>query len=107
MKKQRRFNVARSTDPEKDWAVYNKIKKEVQSSCRKAYNIYVSSLLDTNDKCTKRFWSFIKRKRKDQIGINTLHFEGQSYTQSTAKANILNKQFASVYTNKIGSNINP
>ena len=53
----------------------------------------------------KRFWSFIKGKCKEQIGINTIQFEGKTYTQSTAKANILNKQFASVYTKEDQSSI--
>ena len=38
--KQHRFNVARTTGLEKDWAAYRKIKKEIQSSCHKAYNNY-------------------------------------------------------------------
>ena len=97
-REQRRFNIARLTGLEKDWAAYRNIKKEIQSICHKAYNNYVSSLLDTNNRCTKRFWSFIKSKCNEQIGIYTLRFEGKTYTQSTAKANILNKQFASVYT---------
>ena len=31
--------------------------------------------------------------------------EGKSYTQSTAKANVLNKQFASVYTKENRSSV--
>ena len=55
----------------------------------------------THDNCTKRFWLFIKGKRKEHISINTLQPEGKSYTQSTAKASTLNKQFASYQTSSL------
>ena len=36
--------------------------------------------------------------RKEQISINALLFNGETYTDSAAKANILNNQFVSVFT---------
>ena len=36
--------------------------------------------------------------RKDTTSINVLHFNGEDYTDSETKANILNNQFASVFT---------
>ena len=35
---------------------------------------------------------------KDTTSINILHFNGEDYTNSATKANILNNQFASVFT---------
>ena len=35
---------------------------------------------------------------KEQISINALLFNGETYTDSAAKANILNNQFVSVFT---------
>ena len=104
-KKQRWYNIARSTNLERDWALYQKLKKEMQQTCHKSYNGYLSTLLDRNNNCTKRFWSFIKSKRKDQMGINVLQSQGISYTDSVAKANILNKQFSSVFTREDLSSI--
>ena len=38
--------------------------------------------------------------RKEQTSINTLHFNGETYTNSEDKANALNDQFVSVFTNE-------
>ena len=38
--------------------------------------------------------------RKEQTSINTLHYNDEIYTDSEAKANILNNQFVSVFTNE-------
>ena len=50
-------------------------------------------MLDSHNKCTKKFWKYIKGMRKEQISINTLYFNGEPYTDSESKANILNNQF--------------
>ena len=56
------------------------------------------SLLDSNNKVTKKFWKYIKSMLKDTTSINILHFNGEDYTNSETKANILNNQFTSVFT---------
>ena len=38
--------------------------------------------------------------RKEQAAINTLHYNGVTYTNSEGKANALNNQFVSVFTNE-------
>ena len=38
--------------------------------------------------------------RKEQISINALFYNGQTYTDSEGKANALNNQFVSVFTNE-------
>jgi len=37
-------------------------------------------------------------RRKDKVGINTLHSSGQTYTDDKAKADVLNNHFSSVFT---------
>ena len=56
------------------------------------------SLLDSNNQVTKKFCKYIKSIRKDTTPINVLHSNGKDYTDSETKANILNSQFASVFT---------
>ena len=50
---------------------------------------------------SKRFWSFIKSKQQEASGISAL-LNNDRYLQSdtSVKAEILNKQFQSVYTNE-------
>ena len=74
------------------------MKRNLQRLCRKSRNSYLSSLLDNHSNVTKRFWSFIKHKHKDQVVINTLHFSGEIYTEDKAKADVLNNNFSSIFT---------
>jgi len=91
MQKQWRYNTARSINLPNDWNKYYDLKKSLQRCCRQSQNSYLSSLLDSNNNVTERFWSFIiKHKRKNKIGINTLHSSGQMYTEDKAKADVLN-----------------
>ena len=46
----------------------------------------------------KRFWSFIKFNRSDSGGISHLKSAGKKHTDPTEKANALNHQFQSVFT---------
>ena len=46
----------------------------------------------------KKFWQYIKNTRKKQTSINTLCYNGKTYTDSEGKANALNNQFVSVFT---------
>ena len=62
---------------------------------------YLSNLIDSNDnnKNLKRFWHYVKSKRQDNVGIGALKNQANDMvTDSTEKAEILNKQFKSVFT---------
>ena len=85
-KKKRKYGLARRTNTEDHWRAYYNLKKEVQRLCRASHNNYVSSLLDSHNKCTKKFWRYIKSMRKDQVSINTLQVNGESYSDSCSKA---------------------
>lgn len=50
---------------------------------------------------TKRFWTYINSKRKDTSGISVLRdSNGNEITDATQKANILNEQYNSVFTDE-------
>ena len=49
---------------------------------------------------SKNSWSFIKSKRKDQCQVPSLVCNGVTHTDDLTKANILNNQFTSVFTNE-------
>ena len=48
----------------------------------------------------KRLWSYIKSKRRYQIGIPSLQANGISYNSSLEKDTILNECFSSVFNNE-------
>ena len=87
--------------------LYKQLKKETRTVCRKAYNQFVSNIISPDSKSNpKRFWAFINSKKCDSSGVSPLKSsDGITYTEGMAKANILNKQFSSVFTNEDTTNI--
>ena len=96
-KKQRLYNIAKSSQSSAHWQNYYKLKKEVHKSCQAAYNDYVASLVD-DDHITKKLWSFIKSQRNDICSVPPLQHEGIIHTDHLQKAEILNNYFSSVFT---------
>ena len=83
-----------------DWIEYRQLKKTIQYECRKAHDkqLCIRLISPNNEHGNKRFWSYIKTKRKDQCGIPSLEVNHQTISDSQSKANILNDQFTSVFT---------
>ena len=104
-RKQNAYNKAKASKKTKDWDHYKSIKKKCQIECRKAYNNYVSTMLNNDIKSSpKCLWSFIKSKRCDSTGVAPLSKGGNSHSGSLEKANILNNQFTSVFTEEDTTN---
>ena len=71
------------------------------TECHKAYNHFLTNLTDVNKSgSSKKYWSFIKSKRKDQCEVLPLVCYGVTHTDDLTKANVLNNQFTSVFTNE-------
>ena len=82
------------------WTNYRAFQKECKRAHRKAEweftNKSIEEGMATNN--TKPFWKYIKSKKQENIGVSSLKSEGKLYSDSTSKANILLKQFSSVFT---------
>ena len=50
--------------------------------------------------CQKRFWSYIKNIRWNQVSITSLQADANTITDSIGKAKLLNEQFKSVFTSE-------
>ena len=81
------------------------MKARVQKAERQAYWNYLDKMLDFGDPETehqtgkmKRFWSFVKSLRKDNSGVAPLKDQGKIHADPVDKANILNRQYESVFT---------
>ena len=95
--KQRAYNKARSSGRASDLERFHKIRKEVQKLTKQSYWKWVrSSCVES----TKQFWGFIRKLKKDCTGIPALRENGKLVTDSVGKAEILNRQFDSVFTNE-------
>ena len=90
---------AKRTKKKEDWATYKKSKKESQRECRRAYSSHVNNLVsDEQTGNPKKLYSFIKSKKCDASGVAPLTSNGVNYSDSVKKADILNHQFTSVFT---------
>ena len=59
--------------------------------------MYVNKLSNNYSKQPKRFWNFVTQNRSNQSGIGTLKYKGYLYSTDEDKAEVLNKQFQSVF----------
>ena len=87
------------------------LKALVQRKIRNAYWTYIKNIIcdpeepGSEHRTTKRFWSFIKSLRKDTCGVSGLYDNDTLKSEPVEKANILNRQFQSVFTNEDISDI--
>ena len=75
-----------------------------QQKIRQAHKQYLNSIFeidsseDNKTVANKRFWSYVKSKKKDSCTVSPLRSEGVLIADAVGKANILNKQYCSVFT---------
>ena len=96
-KKQRWYAKFRHSQSERVKNKYLEVKRECQRECRKAYSQYVGNLV-SEEGCTKKLWSYIKRKSTEKIGIPDLVSADKIISSPLEKANLLNDQFSSVFS---------
>ena len=99
-KKHKLYQRAKQTGSKELWERYKLHKRKTQRAVRQAHWTYVNSVLNTSLESgnSKPFWSYVKSKRNDNIGVSGLKKGGTLYQESKEKANILNDQFKSVFT---------
>ena len=77
------------------------LKSTIQKQIRNAYRPYLESVIFSYTQGPghkKKFYNFVKHKKTESIGIAPLNSEGQTHSDPVSKANILNKQFESVFS---------
>lgn len=95
---------------------FKKLKNAVQNELRAAYWNYIEKIIcdlpinepgqfDSSRAKPKNLFSYIKSTRSDNSGVAPLKKEGKLITETEEKANILNQQFQSVFTNETDLNI--
>ena len=98
-KKNRAFRIAKTEGTHRQWLRFKQLRKQVQKELRKAEQLHLSTtVFDSLKNNTKRFWSFIKQKRRDSSGIAALVSNGKLATTANEKAEALSKQYQSVFT---------
>ena len=102
-KQHRLYKLKKKTGDPSHKQKYLEIKHLVQRRTRQAYWVYVESIVKPHERETeytsmKRFWTFIKHKRSGNVGVSSLKKDRKLYSHPLDKAELLNKQFQSVFT---------
>ena len=105
-KKQRLYNHARKSRKEHHWSTYKSHKKSNTKALNKARIDYINGILqaDLDKGNSKPFWRYIFSQRNDRGSVAALKEDGKVHTGGQKKAEILDKQFTSVFSvDKLGS----
>lgn len=98
-KQKRLYNNYKRSGLANDKQKYRKFQKMLKTKLRKAQDEYIGNTLDCDLKeKPKKFWSYIKSKRQDQVGVPPLFVNGSVKTDSASKAEILSTHFQQVFT---------
>ena len=93
------YNKARRLQTEEAWHNYHSIKNNITNLIREAHSKYQNKMFSNNGGINyKKFWRYVKTIRKDTHGIAPLKVKGSLVYHSKDQAEILNKQFQSVFT---------
>ena len=97
--KQRLYYKAKASGLQKDWERYKVIQKTTRRSLQRAKRGYISDHLANNTKDNpKAFWTFVKKTKSEEVGISDLKVNNSMISDAKGKAEALNNQFASVFT---------
>ena len=79
MKKKRRYDKAKQSGTPEDWETFKEFRRFVKQELIKSYDEYIKGILDTDgkDKISKKFWSYVRTKRRDTTGIPVLKVDGK------------------------------
>ncbi|CAC5406833.1 unnamed protein product [Mytilus coruscus] len=105
--KQRVYNKANRTNNKKYWKEFKLLRKTVYFKLEEAHQNYISQILKVDEDGErktlvgrKKFWQYVRSKKRDSCGIAILSSNGKIMEDSKSRAERLNDQFVSVFTNE-------
>lgn len=104
--KQKKLLVRKKkTKGSKHGKAYKAVKASVQREEKKVYWDYIDNLIEVVDDGSvapkqKRLWDLITSNRKDNTGVPPLKENGRLFSGTKYKADILGRQYESVYTHE-------
>ena len=83
-----------------EWLEYKTLQKQVKRLLRQQHDSYLKDVIQTSGS-NKPFWTYMKSKRQDKIGIGTLKYrDSDPITDPLQKAEAFNEYFQTVFTNE-------
>ena len=108
-RKQRAYKKARKTGKKKDVDRYKRLQAQAKYEIRQASKRYMEDIVSEDlSSNPKRFWAYIKSKGQEPAGVSPLRDKDgflKSDNVDVNKAEILNYQFKSVFTEEDTTNI--
>ena len=99
-KKQRLYNKAKKKHSPHSWKEFRSYQRRTTAALRAARTDYINDILakslEEND--TRPFWRYVKSQHQENCWVAPLKSDGQLHPDGGKKAEILNKQFTSVFT---------
>ena len=99
IKRDRLFHRARKSNSNIDWANFRKFRNSVAKTIISSHKNYINNIIGSNlvenPKC---FWSYVRLKRTDNIGVPTLKTGTKVCNSDIDKAEALNDHFHSVFS---------
>ena len=81
-----------------DWERHNTTFKEYKKECKAAHDKYLNDNVFNDEANPKKFYTYVKSKRKDNASVSTLKVNGCFIIDDCQKANALNDQYCSVFS---------
>ena len=97
-KKERLYKRAKKSGLKTDWEKFIRVRKSTDRAIRSSHRRHVNNILNTEN--PKDFWRYIRYKRKDNTGVQSLKVDDKLYTDDQDKAEALSNQFESVFTHE-------
>ena len=89
-KKQRLYNKAKKTKTNDDMTAFKKCRGQYSQCLRNAQRQYYNDFLEPKiDENAKYMFNYIKRLKKDSVGIEALNYKGKITTDAKEKAKAL------------------
>ena len=106
-RRKQQYDKAKLSQAPEDWAAYRSIKNEITADINYSHTNYQNQLFNSKGHVSKRFWKYVKSLRKDRVGVSPLKIDGKDIINGAEKADMLNNQFYSVFTNEDLTNFPP
>ena len=97
------FQRAKRRGTPRAWRKYKEVKKLAQKFCRSSHDDYVRDII-SDDKSTKKFWSYLRSQRTENTGISDLVDNQKTIFKAKDKADVFNTQFSKVFSKPCDTN---
>ena len=79
---------------------YNQLRNKVRAATRFDFKVFVHSITEGLHQNSKPFWNWINKIRACRNPLPAINHKDQVITSDTAKANLFNQYFTSIFTNE-------